>query len=155
MPIFKDAEGSEWQPKFQEMGMFFWNPLQNINPCKGNAQNQLDIFVLFVLVWCVCLVFFFSKSDCSRPNSRESPAAQCHLLQRPLCWMAGSCFVPCTSIFWQRTFGKNEPRSFLKITVPTVKITRAFIGLKKEPPMSPLDEANSSLNGLMEKSSYG
>jgi hypothetical protein len=45
--------------------------------------------------------------------------------------MAGSCLMPCTSIFWQGTFGKSESRSFLKITVPTVKITRALIGLKK------------------------
>lgn len=75
------------------------------------------------------LLFFNNKPDCSRPNPRESPAAQHQLLQRPPGGMAGP--VPRTSIFWQGTFGKTEPRSFLKIAVATVKIARAFTCLKK------------------------
>lgn len=56
MPIFKDAEGSERQPKFQEMGVLFWNPLQSINLCKDAAQNQLDMFCALCFgVVCVCV----------------------------------------------------------------------------------------------------
>lgn len=69
--------------------------------------------------------------------------------------MADSRTVPCASIFWQGAFGKNEPRNFEKIAVTIVKITRAFICLKEEQPVSPLGEANSLLSVLMEKSSYG